>query len=254
MAFVSTIFSSDIAERFHLIHPSHDHVAVRLRPKSSTWKVTIRTSFSGRQVSRMQFFSLTRKEGLIPSSQRRFFVPSPSSPAILAHGLASIMDDEHYIYPRLADFLLTDVQHDDLRDLSVMFGLPFLGKTATGTFPVEGVVHGPYHRLMLPLSCQWIRKVGEISKQKVLSVMFLLDTGSPYTYLASETIEALTSSRDGIPGFIVTSIQGQPPTRCFLSPLASHFSDVNVLGSDFLDAANINLSVSYFKKNFTISQ
>ncbi|KAG0640999.1 hypothetical protein HOY80DRAFT_956322 [Tuber brumale] len=75
---------------------------------------------------------------------------------------------------------------------------------------------------------------------KAYWVIFLVDTGSPRTYLSAQTSDlfSIPAIREDTPAHI--RIAGRQH-RVFRAPQHSHLVDINILGSDFLDAHEISL-------------
>jgi hypothetical protein len=87
---------------------------------------------------------------------------------------------------------------------------------------------------------------------KVLNVFFLVDTGSPCSYLCKEAMDALIGREldyqlDELS--IVIQTTAAKLMQMNLSPTPSHFQDVNVIGMDFLDRNDLSMDmpVSRFK-------
>ena len=153
-----------------------------------------------------------------------------------------IHDPNTYIDPKTEDILLSDVKEADLKEsvaeaLRVVF-LSTPPPTETLTWPVKGILFGlnmkPFASLV----------VGTRSGKVKFNVFFLIDTGSPNTHISATTMEAL-GYKDTIPQIITGKIQGVPMASISLSPLSSHYADLNVLGANFFGAARGKLSINY---------
>ncbi len=152
------------------------------------------------------------------------------------------MDDIHnpmsYIDPAAETMLLTDVKEADLR-LSVAQALDtdFLSIACDPpTWPVSGILFGPNHRPFVNLI---VRR-----KNRAVNVFFLFDTGSPNTHISTSTMAALGIS-ENIPDTITGSIHDVPLSAISLSPLDSHYADLNVLGANFMVAARGKFTADY---------
>ena len=81
------------------------------------------------------------------------------------------------------------------------------------------------------------------------NVHMIVDTGSPQTYLCNDVFSSfnrlITNPRDAI------RING---TRINVleSPAQSHFHDVNLLGSDYLQMVNATLHINYGEKTLNL--
>lgn len=62
-----------------------------------------------------------------------------------------------------------------------------LGHFPSPAFPVNGVLYGSFSRFMIPLVCQRAKK----SDAQIVNIWFLVDTGSPHTYLSDKSLKAV---------------------------------------------------------------
>ncbi len=175
---------------------------------------------------------------------------STSSPTTSESSTYSIHDPPGYIKPSLQDMLLTDITAEELLTIAKRLGVDYLGLTAEfpGSFPVDGRIYGNNKRLMVSLSC---RREGKNSK--AINIIFLIDTGSPNTFLSDKAMEALV----GKPGCNIGTMMGvrihtKKVIECHLSPHDKHFADVNVLGADFLVENGLTLKANYSNKICTL--
>ena len=152
--------------------------------------------------------------------------------------------------PSLQDMLLTDITAEELLKIAERLGVDYLGPAAEfpGSFPTSGKIHGNNKRLMVSLSC---RREGKNSK--AINIIFLIDTGSPNTFLSDKAMEALV----GKPGCNIGTMMGvrihtKKVIECHLSPHDKHFADVNVLGADFLVENGLTLKANYSNKICTL--
>ena len=81
-------------------------------------------------------------------------------------------------------------------------------------------------------------------------VIFLVNTGSPYTYL-SPAVYASLGYVDSIPKSAELRVQGIAVTVS-PSPADSHFADVNVLGQDFFKDGGVDLVVQHSRADNTV--
>jgi hypothetical protein len=176
---------------------------------------------------------------------------STSSPTTIESSTYSIHDPPGYIKPSLQDILLTDITAEELLTIAKRLGVDYLGPAAEFpcSFPKSGKIHGNNKRLMVSLSC---RREGNNSKP--INIIFLIDTSSPNTFLSDKAMEALV----GKPGCNIgptmdVMIHSKKVTTCHLSPHDKHFSDVNVLGMDFLSDNMLSLSIDYDQKSFQLT-
>jgi hypothetical protein len=155
-------------------------------------------------------------------------------------------DDVKFLKPFDFDVLLSDINEGDLYLIAEMEGAPYLNISSTQEpgFPVEGLVMGMNRRYMINLSVR--RK----NTKHFKNVVFMIDTGSPYTFLSRTAMKAMVGSGENIPPIMKLEIQGKAPVICYLSPSDKHFADVNLLGMDFLEMSRSNLVTDWQKKTF----
>ena len=160
-----------------------------------------------------------------------------------------IMDNPDYIAPSGQDLLLTDVTQNILNTrIAPELGVQYLSasEAENPSFPVTGIMFGLNRRLMVNLLVR--RK----ETHRFLNVLFLVDTGSPVSYLCDEAISALIGNDKGLPRFINVFVQGGQVSECHLSPKESHFHDVNVIGMDFLSSHNLSIQICYPRRTFQL--
>jgi hypothetical protein len=151
------------------------------------------------------------------------------------------MMDDNYI-PSQFDVLLTDVKSKDLHhDISRRLNTAYLSDTSVSEHnetlnEVRGIVWGPHNRIFVPM----IVKL----KGKKKMIHFLLDTGSPKTYLSQEALSSFNVIMPNPNNPISVYINGRR-ILSFQSPENSHFDDINIIGSDYLKTFNAILTVNY---------
>ena len=65
---------------------------------------------------------------------------------------------------------------------------------------------------------------------------FMIDTGSPYTFLSHTAMAALIGGAGAnVPVALRLDVHGARSMVCYLSPRDKHFADINLLGTDFLE-------------------
>jgi hypothetical protein len=163
----------------------------------------------------------------------------------------SLMDPPGYIKPSLQDLLLTDIDSKELRTIAAAMELEYLGPAASfpGSFPVEGTIWAPNHRLMVNLACRRRTK----SDSPTCNVIFLVDTGSPVTYLCQEAMEALTLKKySNLPQTLFVKIHSEKAIQTHISPRDSHFADVNVLGMDFIVKNRVYPRLDFDEETFSL--
>ena len=105
------------------------------------------------------------------------------------------IDSPTFVPPNDQDLLLTDVTDAELcGNIGELLGaeylrsLPYLEREPV----LQGIVFGQNKRLMINLQCK--RK----ASTDWVNVFFLVDTGSPYTYLAPSAIDRLGGGHNNI--------------------------------------------------------
>ena len=139
------------------------------------------------------------------------------------------IDSPPYVAPNDQDLLLTDVTDAELfGNVGELLGVKYLSESPrlVQTDVVKGIVFGENKRLMVNLMCK--RKVAS----NWVNIIFLVDTGSPHTYLSPNAIDKLSG---GTANHICKTLNVLVHSEsicieCHLSPQDKHFKDVNVLG------------------------
>ena len=158
-----------------------------------------------------------------------------------------VVDAVNFMRPSDFDVLLNDINEADLFLIAEMEGAPYLNISASKpVFPVEGMVMGTNRRYMVNLLVR--RK----NAQQYRNVVFMVDTGSPYTFLSKTAMEAMVGPNANIPSILKLEIQGEDSIICYLSPPDKHFADVNLLGMDFLEMRGANLITDWHRKTFVL--
>jgi hypothetical protein len=172
------------------------------------------------------------------------------TPPTSSESTNSIHDPPGYIQPSLQDMLFTDITAEELLVVAERLEVQYLSPAATfpGSFPAYGVIYGLNKRLMVNLVC---RRHGKTATP--LNVIFLIDTGSPVSYLSAKAMESLIGNAgSSIVNQLPVMIHSENVIACHLSPRDKHFADVNVLGMDFLSDNLLSLSMNYKAKTFEL--
>ncbi len=162
----------------------------------------------------------------------------------------SIHDPPGYIKPSLQDMLLTDITADELLLIANLLEVEYLSPATTfpGSFPVSGRIHGTHKRLMVNLVC---RRAGKNAKP--INIVFLVDTGSPFSYLSGTAMDALIGKTgSNIVKAMDVVLHSHKSILCHLSPIDKHFADVNVLGMDFIYKNGISLHLNCDNDKFEL--
>mmetsp|Transcript_32390 Transcript_32390/g.52400 ORF Transcript_32390/g.52400 Transcript_32390/m.52400 type:complete len:187 (-) Transcript_32390:312-872(-) len=147
-----------------------------------------------------------------------------------------------YIKPSSQDFLLLDVDYETLMKIALEMDVGYLKEASLfpAVFPVSGIIYGANHRLMINLVCQ---RVSRSSSARPINVIFLVDTGAPSTHLCAAAYAALIGPCTDavVPESMRVRIQVEDAIQTFISTKNSHFSDVNVLGMDFISTHRLSI-------------
>lgn len=148
------------------------------------------------------------------------------------------MEDKEHIPPEEQDLLLSDVKEINLKkEIAYALGKDFLSEPEEDpVWPVEGILFGHNFRAFVNMQVK--------VKKKSLNVFFLIDTGSPHTYLSNTTIKEL-GIVDSVPESFKATVHGIVMPTVHLSPLNSHYSDINIIGTDFLSRKSFRLEIDY---------
>ena len=153
-----------------------------------------------------------------------------------------IHDPVDYIPPDMQDLLLLDVNHNKLcSEIANILDVEYLGPANELTsFPMEGALFGTNSRLMINFSC---RKHSKARVYPFINVIFLVDTGSPNSYLCTEAMLAILGKdrKVELPHVLTVDINQNQFFDFYLSPPDKHYKDVNVLGMDVLAREKLSI-------------
>lgn len=164
-----------------------------------------------------------------------------------------VVDDVNYLAPCKFDVLLTDITAAYLaHDLSSLFEVQYLSHLQNGEELVRykkrkvyGSIIGNNKRFLLNLPCRRVSARNDPSSPKkpfpFVNIFFLVDTGSPFSFVCTEAMEALCGGNQGnpIPNCVNAELLTGNPLEFHLSPNDSHFSDINILGGSALSVADL---------------
>ena len=136
--------------------------------------------------------------------------------------------------PNECDMMLSDVKEKHLySEIAKKLNITYLENVERRSEEeLHGVLWGQYSRVMVPIIMDF---VGMRKK-----VIFLVDTGSPRTYISEHVFGSFQQVKESATIFL-----NGHELFVLMSPENSHFADVNVLGSDFLKLVNAKLVVFY---------
>ena len=146
-----------------------------------------------------------------------------------------------YIPPQTYDIMLSDIHTEDLPEMATDINVAYLGDAPTAfAFPAKGLIYGFHMRMIIALP---------VAKRGLcIWVPFILDTGSPFTYLSADVLTALGYT-ENIHKNVDISIGGVPASAGLSH---SHFACVSVLSQSFLMRNHAQLTVNYRDGQFTI--
>jgi hypothetical protein len=164
---------------------------------------------------------------------------SPRKPNAQCQESSSVNDAREYIAPNIYDVMLMDVNHTILvKQVAEILEVKYLGPAQNVLrFPLHGILFGNNRRVMVNFSCRRC-SLGKIYPW--LNIIFLCDTGAPNSYLSEHAMSALIGSADNIPEVLRVDT-GTLLHPFHLSIPGSHFSEVNVLGMDFMCKASLSI-------------
>jgi hypothetical protein len=157
--------------------------------------------------------------------------------------LVPIVDD---MYPvETYDILLTDVNSRDIHEeISKKLNIKYLSNSHSDVEleEVNGIIFGNNYRIFMSLPVK--------VKKETKNIHFLLDTGSPRTFICEE---ALSSFKAAIANKTYkTVLMNNRPFVTFLPPAGSHFTDVNILGMDYLQTTHAKVILDFENERFSI--
>jgi hypothetical protein len=159
-----------------------------------------------------------------------------------------VIESVKFLQPDDFDVLLTDMAECDLHLMAQLEGVGYLNVSRTEpSFPVEGLIMGAHRRFMVNLL---VRRRATVEYRNVI---FMVDTGSPYTFLSAAAMSALVGPDKNVLPMMRLDIHGNQSMVCYLSPPDKHFAEINLLGMDFLEMKRVQLDVDWQQKTFVFS-
>ena len=143
----------------------------------------------------------------------------------------------------------TDMTESDLHLMAELEGVGYLNvSSAEPVFPVLGLIMGAHGRLMVNL----LVRRRAVPEHEYRNVVFMVDTGSPYTFLSRAAMTALVGPDKNVPSMMRLEIHGDQSLVCHLSPPDKHFAEINLLGMDWLEMKRMQLEVDWLQKSFVM--
>ncbi|CAI5445537.1 unnamed protein product [Caenorhabditis angaria] len=149
------------------------------------------------------------------------------------------------------DILLTDINEAKLAEIGHANDVVHLspGTFSSPSFPVNGRIHGPNIRYMVPLVCQCAGK----PNSKAINIWFLCNSGSPFTCLSVKSLEALLGSGNATHTLYNIAIQDQKSKiECHVSK--AHYQEVNILGADSMRRLRLSCIVDWDEETFKLTK
>ncbi|KAE9554673.1 hypothetical protein FO519_002083 [Halicephalobus sp. NKZ332] len=138
------------------------------------------------------------------------------------------------------DIMLKDINELKLENIGEAYEIEHLSADTftSPSFPVNGIIHGPNLRFMVPLVCQRAGK----PNSKVINIWFLIGTGSPFTCLTVKSLELFFGAGNVKErNFYSFAIQDQDSSiECQVSKVGTHFEHVNILGVDAMRSLRLS--------------
>jgi hypothetical protein len=148
------------------------------------------------------------------------------------------------------DIMLQDVKSEQLKEFSKRLGANEFESVEPSTklFPTKGLILGSStHRMFVNLAVAYNSE----NSAKTLWVPFFIDSGSPWNFMSTRTMNALGVNP---PRDTTFSIHGYDDIVVYVSPVKSHFEDINVIGGDFFHHTSIVMLPLYHKRAIYLFQ
>ncbi|KAF9103378.1 hypothetical protein BGX27_010611 [Mortierella sp. AM989] len=150
--------------------------------------------------------------------------------------------------PDLFDILLTDVSDEDVRgEISTLLNTDYLSPE-DGSPPniIHGILWGRSRRPFVSLRIQRVDGV------EIRNIHFLVDTGALSTYVCGEALRTLGVDTNELRGRDVYVRLNNVTVPVFMSPMNGHFSNINLLGANFLAASFAQFNLNYQSMTVTL--
>lgn len=144
------------------------------------------------------------------------------------------------------DVYVTDISDQNLVDIGTHLGYPRLSISSQAAipYPVNGVMFGHGMRWFIPLVVSL--------RNKHTNVAFMVDPGSPTTFLRRDTVTTLFENYENVPENPLVRINGsEKPFTVGIS--RAHFESVDLLGQDFMDAMCLEVNMNYRTREITVN-
>lgn len=158
-----------------------------------------------------------------------------------------IIDEiDDVLFPvEMFDIPLLDIHSREIREvISKKLKIKYLSDSNhTEVKEANGTMFGPYFRIFVSLPVK--------IKHEVKNVHFLVDTGSPKTFICKEVYGSFKATTLNSSAHRV--LINNNPTIALLPPINSHFTDVNLLGTEYLKTFDARLIVDFENEYVSLS-
>lgn len=146
--------------------------------------------------------------------------------------------------------LIDDISEEDFEGIGAELGMERLSVAAEPLpLPVTGIFwNDQSNRVFLPMTVRPLK----LEDGPLLHVLFLVDPGSPHTYLRRDTLDALFPHSTGrkVTRVIINDLI--TPVNVTLS--RGDFENVDLLGQDFMVSGGYDLLIKYKIKQVVLSE
>ncbi len=144
--------------------------------------------------------------------------------------------------------LLIDITAEELLKIAEILEVDYLGPAADSQVPSRHLDSFITNDLWSLSCCR------EKKGSKPISIILLIDTGSPNTFLCEKAMEALVGKAGCNIGTMMTvMIYSDTVITCHVSRHDKHFSDVNVLGFLVKKTFSLFIDEFYTKDTFQLT-
>lgn len=138
----------------------------------------------------------------------------------------------------------SDVKSKDLHEkVSKILNVKYLSDSTQELDEVNGILYGQSNRFFGVMTMKIY--------DKIKNLIFLIDTGSPRTYISKEVLNSYLPniSKTHNPFSVVLN---KRHVAVNISPAGTTFSDLNILGTDYMSIYRAKLYADFKQKNFNI--
>ena len=144
-----------------------------------------------------------------------------------------------------AEALMVDVPVEMLPEIAKELGKTYLADAHIppgGSWPVHGILYGISYR---PMICCPVR-----TRVTSIWVVFLVDTGAPFTTLSFKVMQMLVGDGGMMPSALKVNING---VTMNVRASKDHYEHIHLMGADFLSHAHALLDCDYRQSKVSIT-